>query len=582
MRLVARVIVVLSVLLASTGVAGPSWADHTDPRQPLAPTEGSPPAEIITTGAGTWEFIDNFPANPGTDLKFLAKAGDVFAFSGTLGQADVDHVGQRMIQLVDGRVVAPQWLADHGSAHCTTENPSGTTGLQHDAALAGQTILVDTTDATGRCHDGAGGGLELVDISAIGRPTFEPREIHLTRHAGTSHTVTVDATRPWIVYNSSSDFSGRPWIDVLDIRSCFLSKATLQQRRDACRPLVYRIPFEPQWSQQRNWYDGQLRPGSEAACHDITARVGIIYCAALNATLIFDVSGLTDGDGNIKGTPLECPVVDGENTAAKVTNCSGVGPGAPSAEGWVFLGTFNHPGRDCLPPPGNNQTCNSNLFVESDEGVAVSHESDPTPDGQHLFVTDERGGGVVPPGSSCAPGVENPYGNGGIHVLDISDPSNIQYALKPDGSKAVFIGEAVVPAETFCDVHVIEQVPGEQRIVAAYYSQGTKIIDYQVDQDGRWTFTEVASLVLPGANTWVAQQFKIVKNKDGTRTYFIMTSDIQRGIDVVKWTGPAGPKLGAVAPSGGWSRVDLANIGLAGLGLIGLPLATWLGRRRRR
>jgi hypothetical protein len=125
-------------------------------------------------------------------------------------------------------------------------------------------------------------------------------------------------------------------------------------------------------------------------------------------------------------------------------------------------------------------------------------------------------------------------------------------------------------------------VPGEQRIIAAYYSQGTKIVDYQIDQNGRWTFTEVASLVLPGANTWVAQQFRIVKNRDGSRTYFFMTSDIQRGIDVFSWTGPAGPKLGSMAPTGGWTRADLANIGLAGFGLVVVPVATWLGRRRRR
>ncbi len=70
-------------------------------------------------------------------------------------------------------------------------------------------------------------------------------------------------------------------------------------------------------------------------------------------------------------------------------------------------------------------------FERSDHGVSVAHEADPTPDEQFMFVTDERGGGVVAPGSSCTPGIENPYGNGGAHAFGISDPTNIRYATTP-------------------------------------------------------------------------------------------------------------------------------------------------------
>jgi hypothetical protein len=568
----------------------PVRADHTDPGTPLSPIDGVPPAEILTTGIGTWEFIQNFPANPGTDLKLFAKRQDVLVSTGTLGQADEGHVGQRVIRLTrrKGAIVDPTWRADHGSANCFTENPGGTTGLQHDAAVdlyKNPKLLIDTTDATGRCHDGPRGGLELIDISGIERAAFEPREIHLTRHAGTSHTVTVDATRPWIVYNSNSDFAGRPWIDVLDVRTCRLPwDRPLEEKRDTCRPLVYRIKFQPEWSQQRDWFTGELEPGTEAGCHDITARPGRIYCAGLNATLIFDVTGLTDPvTGDVLGTPLSCPVVDGENTAAKATDCSQTDGATEEAEGWVFLGTHNHPGRDCAPPPEEVKNCNNNLFVPASEGVSVSHEADPDETGNWMFVTDERGGGVVPPGSTCEPGVDNPVGNGGIHVFDISDPANIQYALQPDGTKAVFRGEVVVPAPTFCDVHVIETVPGEQRIISAYYTQGTKIVDYFIDADGRWTFEEVASFVPQGvnANTWAVQHFKIVDNGDGTNTYYFVASDIQRGIDVFSWTGPPNP-MGA-SPRASLGR---AAVGFGGVGLGLVPLAAWLAtrtwKRRRR
>ena len=583
MRTRISALFVLAVAFLTFAAAAPAYADHTDPREPQAPNQKTQQTEFRTRGAGQWKHIANFPPNPGTDLKFFfVLKGDIYATAGTLGGGEEGFVGQRMLRLTKDGVVAPEWVADHGSAHCVT-NAAGTTGLQHDAALARRRtfrLIIDTTDASGRCHDPSVGGLEFIDVGRIADPNFKPREIHLTRHAGTSHTVTVDATRPWIVYNSSSDFAGRPWIDVLDVRSCLLSgKLSTDQKREQCRPKVYRIPFQPEWSQQRDWQTGELKAGTEAACHDITARAGKIYCAALNATLIFDVSGLTDENGNIRGTPLNCTVIDGTRTTAKVTDCSQVGAENTNfATGAEFLGRYNHPGRSCVPP--SDTRCNSNLWVESDEGVAVAHESDPTNDGKWMFVTDERGGGVVPPGSSCFPTIDNPTGNGGAHVFDIRDPSNIKYALNRDGGKAVWISDAIVPGTTFCDIHVMEPLrTGEARFVTAYYTQGTKIVDWSIDRQGRWAFRETASVVFPNANTWAVMPFKVVNRADGTRTYYFMASDIQRGIDIFSWTGPTHPE-GARLPAE-QDNTAAANVGLLALGLFLLPAAGVAGRRRR-
>ena len=431
-------VVITTLFLFLLALAPPASADHTNPRTPLAPTEGTTATGIVR-GGGTWKHIANFPGGAsnaltggGTDLEFFNVGKQVYGAFGTLGQDDVGSVGQRFIQLTQKGQVAPRWVADHGSGHCTTSNPSGTTGLQHDTQIArkGQiTLLTDTTDATGRCHDPNGGGIEIVDVSKIGIRRFQPREVHLVRFAGFSHTHTVDGRFPWIVYNSSSDFSGRNWIDVMDMNSCFGSSTwTLAQRRAGCRPTVARIPFQDTWTQQRDQNTNQLEPGS-AACHDITYQAGRLYCAGVNASLIIDVSGLLDSAGKIKGTSFTCPVIDGTRTGAKVTDCSGMEAGqAEQATGWTFLGTFQHPGRDCGPPGTDVRNCNSNNQVRSDEGVAVSHEADPTANERLMFVTDERGGGIVPPGSSCAPGIDNPFGNGGAHAFNISDPSNIRYA----------------------------------------------------------------------------------------------------------------------------------------------------------
>jgi hypothetical protein len=586
---------VVCMVAIMTTLGPPAAADHTDPRTPLAPTEG-PTSPFLVRGEGTWEHIANFPggAGPqlnggGTDLEFFspARTDDIYGAFGTLGQDDAGSIGQRVLQLTDNGEVAPTWVADHGSAHCPTANPAGTLGLQHDSQvgrLGDVRLLVDTTDATGRCHDPDSGGLEIIDVTKIANPTFKPREVHLVRLAGFSHTHTVDANQPWIIYNSSSDFAGRPWIDVVNIRSCFGSASwSLTTRRARCRPAVYRIPFEEEWTQQRDQNTGELEPGS-AACHDITFDNNRLYCAGINATLIIDVSGMKTSSGQTPGTRFPCPVINGTQTGAKVTDCSGMGADrTEAARGWRFLGTFNHPGRDCGPPGTDIRNCNSNNQVRSDEGVSISHEADPSHDDQFMFVTDERGGGVVPPGSSCTPGIENPYGNGGAHAFDISDPSNIDYATTPDGDKAVYISDAVVPAATFCDIHVIELIPGEQRFIAAYYSQGIKIVDYFVDDQGHITFEEVSSVTFPAtpenSNTWAAEHFKIVDNPDGTRTYFIAADDIHRGIDILSWTGEPNP-IGAEPPEPTVNTTGM-NFGLLGIAALLLPAAAAIGRRRR-
>ncbi len=577
----------LLVTLGLSGLVAPASADHTNPRERQAPTDGQV-VEGIPRGDGTWKHLANFPGRAsealtggGTDMEFfrVGPHRNIWGSFGTLGQDEAGSIGQRFIKLTGNGKVRPRWKADHGSAHCEPASTS-VTGLQHDTQVARRnrvTLITDTTDAAGRCHDPGGGGIEIVDATKIGDRTWKPREVHLVRFAGTTHTNTVDGRRPWIVYNSSSDFANRNWIDVMDMRSCFGKRSwSRHKRRSECRPRVSRIHLRDAWTQQRDQTTGELEPGS-ATCHDITYRRNRLYCAALNATLILDVSDLTRPSGRVKGKALRCPVVKGTMTNARVTDCSQTDDSSRRARGWRFLDTFQHPGRDCGLPGTDVRNCNSNNSVRSDEGVAVSHEADPTHDGQFMFVTDERGGGVVPPGSSCAPGVENPNGNGGAHAFDISDPTDIEYATTPTGDKAVYISDAVVPAETFCDIHVIEHVPGEQRFIAAYYTQGIKVVDYYVDDAGHLQFEERASFTLPRANTWTAEAFKVRKHDDGRRTYFIAVNDIHRGIDVVKWTGKPNP-IGAKAPPAGR---DLTDEGLAGSAVVLLGAAALYRRRRR-
>ena len=568
---------VLTSLLI-VGLAPSALADHTNPRERQASTQDPGTTQLLENGEGSWEFIRNFPANPGTDFEVFTQQGRIYASTGTLGQGDEQHVGQRIIRLVrkDGRV-KPRWVADHGSANCPTANPGGTTGLQHDVQVTPQRnpkLLIDTTDSTGRCHDPAGGGLEFVDISDLTDRKFKPREIHLTRHAGTSHTVTRDAKRPWIIYNNSGQSTGAPWIDVLDIRSC-LGKGSIDKKRASCRPEVFRIQLLPEWTQRID-ANGERIEGTESSCHDITSKGYTLYCANLNSSIVLDVEGLTDADGNIKGDPLKCEIVDGTNTGAKITDCSNneaVGNG--QAQGWSYYGHINHAGR--------NGSHNTNTEYTSKEQIAVSHEAEPTPDGRFMFVTDERGGGIVPGGASCSNETTDVYANGGVHVYDISNPGEFKYAETAEGEKAVFIGDVVAPSPTFCTAHVMEQMRAEQRFSIAWYTQGTKIVDWFTDANDKWSFRETSSVVPqnPSANTWASEVFKKKTNEDGTVSYWFIATDISRGIDILKWTGPANPMGTAPPASARANRSDERSGALSAGALLLIPGAIWSRRRRR-
>lgn len=527
------------VALSGTALVGGAGADHTDPDS-VTPLQDGPPAAAVSLPPLAWTHLAHFVANPGTDLKFFDRDGVTYASAGTLGGGPAGHAGQRIIRLVDkDGTVDPQFVGDHGSAACGGPNSgTGSTSLQHDPTATPRNqaeLVIDATDGKFRCHDPGFAGLELIDVTGIaGVPDGDSlREVHLTRHEGYSHTNTVDVNRPWIIYNSTTD-GGRPWIDVIDIRTCLGNDADpLEVKRTKCRPKVFRIPLQADWTGRATETDGAPAPEDTGnGCHDITSRGTRLYCAAIKATVVIDVRDLTDAQGNVRGTPLPCTLADGTLTTAKVTNCDFVEGtvaaddvenyvklGKPAATGWSYVTSYNH-GPSSTSPKVD---------------VAISHEADPTPDHDFMFVTDERGGGIAPPGAACTPAnIDNPMGNGGIHTIDISDPVKPKYALDAAGNKAVFITRQTVPSPTFCTVHVIEQVPDEQRLVMAWYSQGIRIVDWDVADDGSWSFEEVAIYNTPGNAIWTAEVFRTEDNADGTRTYWIMTSDVTRGVDVVR------------------------------------------------
>lgn len=633
--------------------------DHPAPdAAPAAPLSTA----VNSGGPGAdWESVASVPTgNPHTDLEFFTQTVDndgvetveTFASVGTLA-AGGNAGGQSIVQLTatddEGvQTVDPSFFSSHPSATCVS-NPSAALGLQHDveATPKGDTInngsyiptdstgdaqlVIDATDAAGRCHDqGDGGiigaprgGLELVDVTNLA----EPVEIGLTSHTGQSHTVNVDPRRPHIAYSVTSDSvvvskdtndldedgdveelirnnedpaSGQRFnldgFEMVDMSSCmnvndratFAPDASVEDKRAGCRPEVFRYRF-PTLDMQL----GHTTANSVFGCHELEIYPDDrLTCGAGQALLVFDMaevfedSGTPDDftDDTLNGTPLGCSVRESStadpvfDTAAMITDCvDGAGEGtddlsvakwldagAPSLEGVQHLGSIFHQGRGGPFP--------------ATEDIDFNHEAEFTRSGEFLLATDERGGGVLS-GAQCTVGNPIATTNGGVNAYQVDElrtgdnrPADAEEAFKAyargtDGGKAIFRVPVRTGAEpTFCTAHVMQQVPGQNRVVMGWYTQGTQVVDYVELPDGvlEWVEdqdaqdeaeateedpavraqreTEQAGFFIPEeANEWVSHIFRSEDNGDGTFTYFGVADDFggRNAIEVYKVTMPA-------------------------------------------
>ena len=640
-------------VLATLGLVGTAVA-HEFKHAPPSRTQPAPLSEAVIAGGEdvSWELLATLPTgNPQTDLDFWTRGGETYMSVGSLAVGP-NAAGQNIFKLTDGAEVKPTYVTGHPSATCPKATSSAT-GLQHDseAAPKGQALpqfpnpyidtsdtelVIDATDATGRCHDqgplgvsqaGAPpGGLEIIDVTD---PT-KPKEIGLTTHVGMAHTVNVDPKRPHIAYVSSSDQvlmdskgqrtneyfpcavsvpDGAPCpqqsstapstmdgIEVVDLSTCmnFPPGTSDGTKRDLCAPRVFRYRW-PDVNMARS-HTYQKATG---ACHELEIYPDDrLVCAGLMATTVLDMKGAFDDNGTPtdftddkpRGTPLPCnrrasstPSQEPWTTDAKVTDCvTGVKPdgssgqglqvkpwieiGAPSLEGVTWLGTFHHMGFE------NQQRENFAAKYDSTKDIYVAHEAEFTQSRDYVLTTDERGGGVLPGGASCTPGGDNVRGNGGIHAFRVdrlgtafpADNDDARaayqervYAKDSKGNRAIFRAPVhTEPQGSVCTSHVFEQIPGQNRIFMAWYSQGTQVIDFTENADGTIDFKSRGYFIPANANEWVSHIFKVQENPDGTFTYWGATGDFALGdagrnaVDVYKVTMPPPPKPRGAAPAG--------------------------------
>ena len=608
-------------MLAGVGTAVAHELDHAPPTF----SEAAPLSSSINAGGenAEWELVATIPTgNPHSDLDFFTVDDVTYASVGTLA-AGGNAAGQTIVQLTtaDGEV-DPHYVTGHPSASCPGV-ATGVTGLQHDAEAApkgdalvqfpnpyvdtGDTqVVLDATDATGRCHDQGTlavsgtkqGGLEIIDVTDPAAPT----EIGLTSHVGQAHTVNVDPKRPHIAFVSSSDgvnyteegvrandedatSNSMDGIEVVDLSSCmnFPEGANRDFKINACDPVVYRY----RWPTVNFARSHTFR--ATAACHELEIYPDDrVTCAAIDATLLLDLSNAFDDNGTPtdysddkpRGTPLPCArresstAADPWSTSAFVEDCVVGEDGQslrvadwlkmtprPSLEGVEKLGAAHHMGFE------NQQAQNANPPFPSTEDIFVSHEAELTQSGRFILATDERGGGILPIGASCSPGADNPLGNGGIHAFPVDklgtappEPTGEAtpeveayqeevYAKTSEGDRAIFRTPIQTePQGSLCTSHVFQQIPGQNRIFMAWYSQGTQVIDFTENDDGTIDFERAGFFVPEHANEWVSHVFKVERNADGSFTYWGAAGDFLLGdggrnaIDIYKATLPAPPR----------------------------------------
>ena len=612
-RTLTRRIAAVAGAAAAIALPATALAHDLDHQPPNFSTQG-PPSLAAQSGGdrAKWEFVTSFPTgNPHTDLDFFSQRGEMYASVGTLAVGP-NGGGQSIFKLTNKGRVEPEFVQSVPSASCVS-NPEAALGLQHDveATPKGRAILntdvlaadrrdtqliIDATDAQGRCHDQGAlgianapqGGLEIIDVTDPAHPVT----IGLTSHIGEAHTVNIDPKRPHIAYAVTSDSvdvdeNGKrlnedpdespkalDGFEMVDLSSCMNFKAgtTIDQKQARCRPKVFRYRYPTTLPAL-----GHTNKGTIYGCHELEVYPDDrITCASGGAMIVFSLRGAFDNrgtpanyrDDRPRGTPLPCRVRNSSSTAAfttraKVTDCVAGASGADlSVPGWIkrgrpslagvkHVGSAFHMGRE-------SSTGAATPAFDSTEDVDFDHEAELTSSGRYVLATDERGGGVAPPGASCSPAEDLPQGNGGIHAYRVDRllkrrPTSAadafsSYARGPGGGKAIFRAQVRTKAQaSLCTAHVFQQIPGQNRIFMGWYSQGTRVVDFTERSDGTIAFKEAGYFIPENADQWVSHVFRAKRNSDGSFTYWGVAGDFNFGdagrnaVDVYRVTLPPPP-----------------------------------------
>ncbi len=174
-----------------------------------------------------------------------------------------------------------------------------------------------------------------------------------------------------------------------------------------------------------------------------------------------------------------------------------------------------------------------------DPQVTISHQAEPNFDRSLLLVTDEFGGGSGVPGcggnpaasvpgtEAIAPQLRDPASIGALHLYRLDQDGQIAGSNGLD--KAGVFNIPYQPnddPEAGCTIHVFWQAPDQNRLTTAWYGRGTRVVDFSDPANPK----QLAWYVPTGSDTWSA------KPHNG----YIYAGDINRGLDVFRYTGESG------------------------------------------
>ncbi len=494
--------------------------NHLDPARNVAlPCEYLSTPSVAPRSARNIVHLANICGIVGTDIEFQSRTdaeGEThdYAFVGTMG------AGFRIFDVTD-------------PAHPVQAGGYIDSGWQNDIQVRGDVAVStfdgvvgeDSTASTclkTKYPNASGQGLDIFHLH------FDPNtatfDVSLAtcvaNPPGGAHNATLSPTGEWLaISNPSSDWA----VDVVDLRP---------MAQDGEPVHIYRLIDE-----SRKSLSGRCPTTATYQCVAMTSADG---SSASGLWRPHDVSFSADGNTMYGAVINSTFIVDVSQVLSGVARTISVIPNVQAGES-----------------------------ASSSGSIQISHQSDVTPDGKILVVSDERGGGVSNTNCNTSAGEKI---IGALHFYALGEiegvaqsagatpqtPRKLGYYVNPQPLVVADPLQEVIDtlprSERGCTSHVFRiggngsSSPGEaqagydgvsslgnRQLTLAWYGAGTWTVDFSAapsNTDGTSEASEttwgntLGWNIQPGADTWSAKEYK----------GHIFTGDMIRGFDVFKIT----------------------------------------------
>ena len=176
-----------------------------------------------------------------------------------------------------------------------------------------------------------------------------------------------------------------------------------------------------------------------------------------------------------------------------------------------------------------------------DPEVGISHQAEPNFKRELIVVSDEYGGGAAGPGCGKSPTADAanpvpvagaPQDLGAVHFYKAAADGTFNLA-GADKAGTFNIPTRATPDASSCTAHVYWQAPDQNRFTIAWYTQGSRVVDFSDPARSK----QLGWFIPTGARTWSAKPHR----------GYIFSSDLNRGLDVLRYIGEGGAAWPATA-----------------------------------